>query len=112
MTMRERRRYVERETWEPIRWPIGQRIMLREQGGCALPVTLDALWSTGCRIDAGYWIKVGVLATLRIEGLGPVHGQVISFDRGFAEIRFGQPLHVAMVRHVFDQARATMEVAC
>ncbi len=103
---RDRLRSVDRDTWQPLRWPIGLKVMLREHGVCPLPVILEELWNTGCRIDAGYRIKVGVPATLRIDGLAPLHGQIISFDQGFVEIRFGQPLHVATVRHVFDRARA------
>ena len=102
---RERRREAERNAWEPLRWPIGLRVMLREHGVCPLPVILDELWNTGCRIDAGYLVKTGVPATVRVEGLAPFHGHIVAFDQGFVEIRFSQPLHVATVRHVFDYAR-------
>lgn len=103
---RDRLRHVERDGWEPLRWPIGLPVMLREHGVCPLPVVLDELWNTGCRLDAGYQVKTGVPATLRIDGLGPIQGQIVAFDQGFVEIRFAQPLHVATVRHIFVKARA------
>ena len=89
-----------RPPWRGLRWPVNIDVTLQEHRSCPLEVKLLDISTSGARLWAGYRVRLGDRAILRIPALQPIKGELVWSREWQAAIRFDTALHLAVVRHI------------
>ena len=89
-----------RPPWRGLRWPVNIDVSLQEHRSCPLDVKLLDISVSGARLLAGYRVRIGGMAILRIPGLQPVKGEIVWSREWQAAMHFYNPLHLAVVQHI------------
>ncbi|KQN27103.1 MULTISPECIES: PilZ domain-containing protein [unclassified Sphingomonas] len=82
------------------RYPVAMRVTLREGRACVFDVTIHDLSCHGCRVALGYQAAPGQDVVVRFAGLQPVRATIMWAAGGEAGVRFAQPFHYAVLRHL------------
>jgi len=84
----------------PWRWPVDLPARIQEQRSCAFDIRVLDLSLTGCRLWAGFRLRPLARAKLIVDGFAPFGATIMWSEHWFAALRFDQPLHLSVLRHL------------
>lgn len=98
-------------TPSPWRWPVDLPATVQEHRSCAFDIRVLDISLSGCRLWAGFRLKPGRRARLKIDGFAPFDATIIWSEDWYAALRFDHPLHLAVLRHFVSRYPAADDAA-